>query len=141
MTQDSQATTADLEARCRAFVAATREFLRWEWDGRFLLMLSVCDANNRADVEALIDQCFPHKIGSDDKDLPTCARDVMGGIGGLRPRQFLYLTEVDRDPVMFCAWWPWGGGGKVSLRFGCWSAQLHGPGRAELRAAFQRWFA
>lgn len=129
----------DIENRCKDFVAATREFLAWEWDGRFLLMLSVLESRHREEVEPLLEQCFGQKWAH-DSDLPTAARDILGGIGGLRSRQFLYTTDPESDPLLFCAWWPWGGGGKISLRFGCWSASIQGAARDELRDAFKTWF-
>jgi hypothetical protein len=132
---------ADLESRCREFVAATLEQLSWEWDGRFLLMLSVLEARHREDVEPLLARCFPHRFAHDTANLPAPVRDVLGGIGGLRPRQYILSTDPEADPVLFCAWWPWGTGGKISLRFGCWSAKIHGPARTELRESFRRWFA
>lgn len=139
MSQDIQANAADVENRCREFIAATREQLNWEWDSRFLLMLAVLESRDNEDVAPLLEACFGHRFAH-DSELPAPARDILGGIGGLRSRQYLLTTDPEQDPLLFCAWWPWGGGGKVSLRFGVWSAQLQGGARSELRDAFRHWF-
>jgi hypothetical protein len=139
MSQDTDANLSEIENRCKDFVSATREFLQWEWDGRFLLMLSVMESHHREEIEPLVQQCFGHKWSRED-DLPAAARDILGGIGGLRARQYLLTTDPASDPMLFCAWWPWGGGGKVSLRFGAWSALVQGTARADMRESFKTWF-
>ncbi len=135
----SEDMTAEIESRCRDFVAATRESLTWEWDGRFLLMLAVLESKNFDEVNPEVERCFGHKWAH-DSELPAAARDILGGIGGLRSRQYLLTTDPEQDPMLFCAWWPWGGGGKVSLRLGCWSAHIQGPARTDLRERFKTWF-
>ena len=56
---------------------------------------------------------------------------VQDDLGGLMAGQILFTSDPNRGVVLFCAWWPWGNGEKISIRVGLWSKNLSDAEYAE----------
>lgn len=123
-----------LEQVCRKLVAATG--LSWEWEDRFGVMLAVVKGDQLRDVESKLSDAFDSQFGGRE-DLPETPKQIADRLGGLRAGQQLFTTEPGATVVVYCAWWPWGGGSTVSLRVGQWSAL---PNEV-LESAFPQWFS
>jgi hypothetical protein len=55
---------------------------------------------------------------------PDTVGVIKDDLGGLMAGQILFTSDPNRGVVLFCAWWPWGNGEKISIRIGLWSKQL-----------------
>jgi hypothetical protein len=125
---------ANLQQTCRGLVAATD--LPWDWEDRFAVMLAVVNAHRIDAVRAELSSAFQAQFSAAE-DLPASAKQIADELGGLRGGQLLFTTAPDCSVVLYCAWWPWGGGETVSLRVGHWSALPN----TLLETAFRDWFA
>jgi len=127
-----------VEKSCRDLVTATSGKLEWEWEQRMLVMLSVFEPKNDADTATAVETAFPHRWEGMSTDFPDSVGVIVRGLGGLRAGQALLSSDPTVEPVLYCAWWPWGGGSRVSLRVGCWAADKNRE--AEIEKAFRTWF-
>jgi hypothetical protein len=110
----------------------------WEWDGRFEAGLLAFDKEREPAVLVVLDEVFD-KIWS-AKEVATGPDDVQAlerRLGGLRSGQML-LTAFGRSagPTLWCAWWPWGSGARISIRIGVLTdASETATAQATLRSA------
>jgi hypothetical protein len=106
----------------------------WTWDGRLEM---VSGAVSGADIErgrAVAHNALPHAF--DPATLataPEAVRTIVDQSGGLRGNQ-LALCDDTAAPRAIGLWWPWGGGGTVSLRIGLLDTSEQAT--ASLRALF-----
>jgi hypothetical protein len=109
-----------LQAACEQLRGAAQQESPWEWDGRFEAGLLAFDKEREQDVLGVLDEVFD-KIWS--------AKEVAGGpdevkalesrLGGLRSGQMLLTAWGQQSgPTLWCAWWPWGSGARISIRVG-----------------------
>jgi hypothetical protein len=129
-------TKGDVLAAIEAVTARlTGASLRWEWDDRFAAALAVVEAPADQAVLALVSQVFAAAWDAQTiQQAPDAARELASS-WGLQRSQRLFALDLDDDPLLFAAWWPWGSGTTFSLRVGC-SASDAAQGEALLRAAF-----
>jgi hypothetical protein len=129
-------TTSDVLAAIEATTALLRSApLRWEWDGRFSAALAVVEAPADTATLALIGQAFTTAWDAQTiKQAPDATRKLASS-WGLQRSQRLFTLEIDDDPLLFAAWWPWGSGTTFSLRVGC-TASDPAQGEGLLRRAF-----
>ncbi len=93
--------------------------LDWEWDGRFGAALSAFGAEQIDHVERALDAEFSSRWAVDNiGSAPAVATGIAESRGGLRAGQKLFISDPEQDIVVFAAWWPWGGGDRVSVRIG-----------------------
>ena len=70
-----------------------------------------------ADVQNTLEKAFANNWDvSTLESAPPSVTSLVDDLGGLRPNQKLYTEDSDSKILVFAAWWPWGGGQKVSLR-------------------------
>lgn len=108
---------AEVSQVCRAIVAEAN--LSWEWDGRFGCALAALKQDRQEAILALLATHFPEgrwessSIGTAPERVAAIAKRW-----GLRGGQALYAGDAAGDPLLFAAWWPWGGNTTFSLRIG-----------------------
>lgn len=110
----------EFERRCRAL--ATSAAPKWDWDGRFGTAVGVVLKEGFEAAHAHLLESFGTCWS--DQELPAAITAITDAMGGMRGGQEVFATDVAGGPVLFCAWWPWGGNSKVSLRIGVWSDEL-----------------
>lgn len=109
---------ADIQRTCRALQDGGG--LSWEWDGHFSAVLAVAKDPRHQEVLALVEAQFPFPWDAASiKDAPPRIVKLSNAWGGLRPGQRLFTCDPGDDPLLFAAWWPWGGGTTFSLRIAC----------------------
>jgi hypothetical protein len=113
----------EVEQTCRTLVERGGELLTWEWDDSFPAALCVVKSPRDQELLALVEELLPvHWDHESIRQAPRRILELSGARGGLRPGQKLLTTEPADDPLLFAAWWPWGGGTTFSLRVGCVAA-------------------
>ena len=126
---------AELSQVCRAIAAGAD--LQWEWDGRFGCALATLKEDRREAVLTLLATHFPE--GRWESSTIGTAPETVGAIAkawGLRGGQALYTLDPAAEPLLFAAWWPWGGNTTFSLRIGLKLGASDHDGEATLRACF-----
>lgn len=109
----------DVENACRALKERASD-LSWEWDSRLSAALAVARDPEHETLLALVETQLP--ISWDYRTIrnaPKRIADVSAAWGGLRHGQKMLTFDPSDDPLLFAAWWPWGGGMAFSLRVSC----------------------
>jgi hypothetical protein len=86
----------------------------WTWDGRMSMVTATVSGEQVAAGRSLAARALP--LCFDDKTLAGAAPQLVSIVeryGGLRGGQLVFSNGE-----VFGLWWPWGGGGTVSLRVG-----------------------
>ena len=108
----------------------------WEWDDRFGAGLLAFDKAAEKNVLAVLDDVFDRIWSA--KEMATAPGDVRSletTLGGLRSGQMLLTAGVGLGgPVLWCAWWPWGSGERISIRVGVLASA---PDGAAAQSAFR----
>jgi hypothetical protein len=126
---------AEWAARCAAFVEATNELLEWEWDQRFSTVLAMFESFESERVRAALEELFEKTWSMDNiAQAPTRVQSLARTFGGVRERQLFDTTDPTAQTMLFCAWWPWGRGERVSIRLGYVIRDL------DLDDRFKLWF-
>lgn len=110
----------------------------WEWDGRFEAGLLAFDKSTEKDVLGVLDEVFDRIWSA--KEMASAPREVQSlesQLGGLRSGQMLLTAGAGLGgPVLWCAWWPWGSGERISIRVGVLAPALDAAAaQASLRTA------
>ena len=120
---------------CRNLACVFGEALEWKWDGRFGTALAEFSSEKKADVLGALDL---HLVSRWDiasiADAPEAVQALRKHLGGLMTGQLLLLSDPAAEPLVYCAWWPWGNGQRISIRIG-----IFGSG-SELDVALQSAF-
>jgi hypothetical protein len=112
----------------RAFGGA----LSWKWDGRFEAVLAEFAAGKKESIRGILERSLRITWDSSNIDkAPDIVREVNSHLGGLRAGQMLFTTDPNREPLIFCAWWPWENGKTISLRIASADRKLSDPEKAE----------
>ncbi len=144
MNDDALRSTGD---EIRALVDSLQGIADWQWDGRFGTALAEFAVAEKDAILGTLEAHFASRWdASGIEDAPDVAREIVSALGGLMPGQLLYLSGSDPEPapegsaVLFCAWWPWGGGQRISIRIGSYGRGLDADEKAQLTAALRRGF-
>ena len=130
-----------LENSFRDLAKAFDGKIEWKWDGRFKTALGEFSADMKDDVLGLLEQYLVSTWDSSSlSDAPDVVKQVSKNLGGLMSGQLLLLSDLNKPTFIFCAWWPWGNGTKVSIRIAPFSEDLSGEEAVALTAAFRSWF-
>jgi hypothetical protein len=130
-----------LENNCKELFSAFQGVLSWKWDDRFETVLAEFSVDNKDSIRAILDQYL--KITWDRSNIgnaPDVVQKINIHLGGLRSGQLLFTSDPNRDAFIFCAWWPWGGGNKISIRIGPSYKKLLDSEKAEKIKRFKGWF-
>ena len=123
------------------FVNTFQDKLKWEWDDRFEAVLSTCKTEAKDDIQFSIK--FHLKTiwdNSNTEGAPDVILGVMNHFGGLMPGQFFFTSDLHKEILLCCAWWPWGDGETVSIRVLPYSNKLTDDYRAALKKKFRNCF-
>jgi len=135
----TQTSDEGLALACERLKGAADDASAWEWDGRFDAGLLSFERSRESFMLELLDEVFD-KIWS-IREVKTGPDDVLAlvrSLGGLRSGQMLLTVNLgDGGPTLWCAWWPWGSGARISIRVGVLTdAESEASAEATLRAAF-----
>ena len=123
---------SDIENVWQKLSAAFQGTLTWQWDARFEAVLAEFGVDNKDNIRATLERHFSAAWDSANVvNAPDTVGVVKDDLGGLMAGQILFTSDPNHGVVLFCAWWPWGNGEKISLRVGLWSKQLTDPEYAE----------
>ncbi|SRR5258706_1967103 len=132
---------AEIKNICTALAGGFQGTLKWAWDRRFETVLAEFGVDRKDDIRAILEQSL--KVTWDSANVgnaPEIVRAIDDLLGGLRPGQFLFTSDPQRDALIFCAWWPWGSGKEISLRVGPSYKNLSDAERADSLRQFKGWF-
>ena len=126
---------------CAGLRSAFVGILEWNWDGRLGSVLAEFPLEKKASVLGVLDQ---HLVSRWDSatigEAPEIAQNVKGHLGGLMADQLLFLSDLEDDPLVYCAWWPWGDGRTISVRIGLFSETTDTGEKGALTEALKGWF-
>lgn len=109
----------------------------WEWDDRFRAVLLTYSKDEEAPIVAGTAAVLGSQWTSADiADAPDKIKKLVDDLGGLRAGQQVMHSDADGDLVLFAIFWPWGGGGTISLRIGVLTSDGDEQVRGVLEAAF-----
>jgi hypothetical protein len=130
-----------LENACRELGGAFQGILSWKWDSRFGAVLAEFGAGKKESIRAVLERYLSVTWDSSNIDkAPDIVREINSHFGGLRAGQMLFTTDPDREPLIFCAWWPWGNGKTISLRIASALKDLSDSEKAEKIQLFKEGF-
>ena len=106
------------ESICTHIAAATSDQLLWQWDGRFNTALAQFNVSEVGSIHQILERhltiSWPY---GEIESAPERVRSILAKLGGLqRGQMFLTSDPENSDEFVYCAWWPWGNGEKVSIR-------------------------
>ena len=108
-----------LEADVKNLVVALHDVVEWQWDGRFRTVLAEFPIDRKAEVLSVLEKRLVRKWDASNVDeAPNGVREIASSLGGLMSGQLLLLSDPDAEPIIYCAWWPWESGQRISIRIG-----------------------
>jgi hypothetical protein len=108
---------SDIESVCREFLSDSQGILSWIWDSRFDTVLAQFSIDNKDQVSAILKRHFGNTWNSSNINKASNAvQKVNKRLGGLKPEQRLFTSDLTSDVFIFCAWWPWNDGKTISVR-------------------------
>ncbi len=108
---------AKLENMCADIIDNFQGELKWQWDGRFNTVLIEFATDYNEKVLSVINRHLSNKWNSANiEEAPDIVQVISAKMGSLRAGQTLFTSDPDQNALLFCAWWPWGNGSKVSIR-------------------------
>ncbi len=141
MTQLSIDKPAAWDDFCRNFRAAFGEQTQWKWDGRFGTVLMEFSVDEKDTVRTAVENFMTTNWnGSNLAEAPEKVLTINRSLGGMMPEQMLFTTDTDSDPIFFCAWWPWGNGRTISIRFAPFEMDTPDDERTQRAAVFKEIF-
>jgi hypothetical protein len=129
------------ETDCRKLSIAFQGVLSWKWDSRLKTVLAEFGAGKKDEIRAVLEQSLP--VAWDSSNIfraPDPVRTINDHLGGLWPGQRLLTSDPKGDPLIFCAWWPWGDGKIISIRIAPFYQTLSNPEKAEKIQLLKGWF-
>ena len=130
-----------LESVCRELRSAFQGILSWKWDSRFEAALAEFAAGKKEGIRAILERSL--RITWDRSNIgnaPVVVQEIDSHLGGLRSGQLLFTSDPDREPFIFCAWWPWGDGKTISIRIASSDKKLSDSEQAEKIQLVKEWF-
>ena len=123
-------------------VDAFQGMLEWKWDARFETALAEFDVQDKDKILAILERFLISRWDpSNIQDAPESVRKTVERLGGMMAGQFLLLSSLDSGTALFCAWWPWGNGLKISIRLAPLAAEtLAEPAMSSRIAEFKNCF-
>jgi len=123
----------ELENICEDIINNFQGELTWKWDGRFNTVLIEFTTEYNEKVLSVINRHLSSIWNSSNiEEAPDIVQVISTRMGSLRAGQILFTSDPDQDALVFCAWWPWGNGSKVSIRLAPCYENLSDNERVEL---------
>jgi hypothetical protein len=131
---------SEIESVCKDILGAFQGVLSWEWDSRFETILAEFSADNKDNIQAVLDRYFniAWDVSNIDK-APIVVRAIDKHLGGIRSGQLLFNTHPNQEAFIFCAWWPWGDGDTISIRMAPVDKTLSETEEADLVKRLKGW--
>lgn len=130
-----------LEKVCREIAGAFPGILSWQWDNRFETALAEFGVVDKDCVHATLERNLGNIWDSSTiAKAPEIVHVIINHLGGLRFGQLLFASDPNLAALIFCAWWPWGNGRTISIRFGSADRQLSDPQKTAHTKQFRGWF-
>lgn len=130
-----------LENDFRDLANAFSSILEWKWDGRFKTAVAEFSADMKAEVLEILEQYLVSTWDSSNlEEAPDVVQSITKNLGGLMSGQLLLLSDSRQATCIFCAWWPWGSGTKISIRIAPFSKDLSEEEASKLLTVFRGWF-
>jgi hypothetical protein len=118
-------TQTDNETICEQLLYDFRGILKWKWDDWVSTFLADFGTEKEFEVRNILERHLPVLWDvSNIHTAPQGVQEVYKHLGKLRPTQFLFTSDPSDDLFVFCAWWPWDNGKKISLRFAPYNESL-----------------
>jgi len=131
----------ELDNICKELLSAFQGMLSWQWDSRFETVLAEFDIANKDSVHAILDRYLRSTWDRSNIDkAPRTVKKVNIDLGKLRTGQMLFTSDTTRTAYIYCAWWPWGNGKTISIRFAPCYKRLSDPEKAEKIKQFKGLF-
>jgi hypothetical protein len=131
----------ELEIYCREIVKQGKEYFKWDWDDRFNAVVASFSKKQKSKIYSILKKNFltawDHK---NIKKAPENITAIAGALGGVREGQFLFMSDLEYEIIIFGAWWPWGGGDTISIRIGIIADNVSASQENELMKSFKSWF-
>jgi len=90
----------------------------WTWDERFTMLASSFPKAQEMQARASAAHALPYAWDMNSiATAPAGLRSICERTGGLRAGQMMMAGKAG-DIVLYGLWWPWGGGGTITLRIG-----------------------
>jgi len=108
----------------------------WTWDERLVMVASSFPKDKEMQARASAAHALPYAW--DVNSLPTAPaglRTICEHTGGLRAGQMLMAGKAG-GIVLYGLWWPWGGGGTITLRIGLGAHAVHEEPFPQVRDLF-----
>jgi hypothetical protein len=107
----------DPQKACKNIASALQGFLSWKWDDRFGVVLAEFGTEDKNKIRSVLDQHFnsPWDMSSIET-APENVHAVADHLGGVTKEQTLFTSVLEKETLIFCAWWPWGNGKTISIR-------------------------
>jgi len=130
-----------VEQCLEALAASFCDVLEWKWDGRFGTALAEFPTDRRDEILHILGEQLANSWDSTNlKEAPALAQAVGKWLGGIMPGQRLLIRAFDEWSCVFCAWWPWGNGTKISIRIAPLCEGLNDEQRSSLMTSFRDGF-
>lgn len=130
-----------LESQLQTMSVALPDDLEWKWDGRFGAALAEFSRDREDEMRALLEKGFTASWESANwKEAPVLTQAIIKKLGGLMPGQRLLVEAVAESVCVFCAWWPWGNGAKISIRIAPFGMDLSDKELASQASVLRGWF-
>ncbi len=107
----------DIEIFCQKFASAFNDMVTWKWDDRFQMALTEFDVSDKNGIKVILESFL--KISWDNSNIdnaPSNVKLLINKFGGLKSGQLVFLEDTNREDFLYCVWWPWGNGNKISIR-------------------------
>ncbi|MDH5737767.1 MAG: hypothetical protein OEZ23_05620 [Gammaproteobacteria bacterium] len=102
---------------CTGITRETGEHLYWQWDNRFDTALAQFNITDESVIRAVLDRYLSVQWDSSAANsAPVNIQNVLSRLGGLKGGQLFWTSSAEADEYVYCAWWPWGNGEKISIR-------------------------
>lgn len=131
----------ELEDNCKELMSAFEGVLSWKWDGRFETALAEFSVEKKDNVCEILKQYFSTiwNRSSIDK-APESVQRISIDLRDIWPGQMLFTSDINREPFIFCAWWPWEDGNTISLRIAPFYNKVLASEKVTTIEQFKGWF-
>lgn len=132
---------APLQSACETLRKAGDGTLRWEWDERVCAATASFPSELERSVLGTLDEIFD-RIWSATEVRSGSAEivELAASLGDLRSGQMLLTAQMGAaSPLLFCAWWPWSSGQRISIRIGMTRCPAN-VSEAEVESSLRTWF-
>ncbi len=126
---------------CKNIVLGFPDDSTWQGDERFSAALVVIKNKNEESIRALLADQFQNQYNSKTiKKASKPVKNMIKAFSGMKPGQILF-TSIEKEVILFTAWWPWSDGASVSLRVGIFTFDDDIISDDEIMTNLSTWFS